>query len=211
MMVDPRWAFSPRFVLLAVLMGLAVACRLLTATAPAWSGVSLETLAPYIVNVAPVAAMALFGGALFRDVRLAFVVPLAVMLISDTLLQVCYWQGWTLSQGFHAGMPIVYLAFVLVIALGRLVGEWLNPLSVVAGSLAGSVLFFVVTNFGVWASGVEASYPMNLSGLVACFTAALPYFRNTVLGDLAFNTLLFGSYALAVLGVPSLRPVRNNV
>jgi hypothetical protein len=64
---------------------------------------------------------------------------------------------------------------------------------VAAATLCGSVSFFLITNFGVWAAG--AMYPRTGAGLAACFVAALPFFRETLLGDLAYSAILFGSYA----------------
>ena len=70
-------------------------------------------------------------------------------------------------------------------------------------TLAGSVLFFVWTNFGVWA--FWNLYPHTLEGLVACYTAAIPFFRNTLLGDVVYSTALFGGFALAERFLPVLR------
>jgi uncharacterized membrane protein len=139
-------------------------------------------LLPHPPNVTPMAAMALFGGAHLADRRLAFLVPLGAMLASDLVL------------GLHALLPVVYGAFALIVWIGTRLAGRITPVRVAAATLAGSVLFFVVTNFGVWALG--GLYPRTAAGLVAAYVAAIPFFRNTLLGDAAYALLLFGGYAL---------------
>jgi hypothetical protein len=133
---------------------------------------------PHPANVTPIAAMALAGG-VYLDRRFALVLPLVALVLSDLVI------------GFHATIPYVYGSFL---AIG-LVGLWLRSHKsfwwVAGGTLAGSVLFFIVTNFGVWVSAGEAAYPQTWAGLMACYVAALPFFRNTVLGDLASVGVLF--------------------
>ncbi len=143
---------------------------------------ALTRLAPHPWNLTSIAALALFGGACFEDRRAAFAVPLAALLISD------------LALGFYADMPVVYLSFALVVGIGLLIANRRSPALIFGASLAGSILFFVTTNLGVWA--LDHLYPRTLDGLAACFTAALPFFRNAVLGDLTYTVALFGGLAL---------------
>ena len=140
-------------------------------------------LIPHPPNFAPIAALALFGGAHFADRRLAFAVPLAALFLSDAVL------------GFYPGMAATYAGFALVVFLGFGLRRRRTFGPVVAAALAGSVLFFVVTNFSVWAAG--ALYPRTAAGLVECYAAAIPFFRNTLAGDLFFTAVLFGGFALA--------------
>jgi hypothetical protein len=144
-------------------------------------------------NVAPVAAMALFGGALFADKRLALLLPLAVMFITDLFL------------GLHSTLWAVYLSFAAIAGIGILVGKNRNVASITAGAISGSVLFFVITNFAVWLMGSGMFYPKTIEGLMMCYTAAIPFFHNTLVGDLFFTGALFGSYELLRRYVPSLR------
>lgn len=148
-------------------------------------------LLPHPPNFAPVAAMALFAGAHFSDRRVALAVPLAAMLCSDLIL------GW------HALLPLVYVAFALIVGLG----VWIRPnrsmLRVAAGAVGGSILFFAMTNFGVWAVG--SMYPKSLAGLAAAYVAAVPFFRNTLAGDLFYVALFFGGFALLERLAPRLR------
>ena len=140
-------------------------------------------LLPHPPNVTPIAAMALFGGAYFADKRLAFVVPFAALFLSDLML------------GLHSQIPTVYLGFALVVCVGFWLRGRVRALPVAAAALAGSVLFFLVSNFGVWAAG--AWYPKTAAGLGACYVAAIPFFRNTLLGDAFYTALLFSVVALA--------------
>ena len=155
---------------------------------------------PFPPNFAPIMAMALFAGACFANKRYAFFVPIAAMFLSD--LAIGLFSGNILG-GFHNLMPVVYLSFALIVCLGF----WLKGrrrLAPIAGAtLAGSILFFVVTNFSVWAFGTM--YPKTLEGLGACFVAAIPFFQNSLAGDMFFVAALFGGLALAEKCYPALR------
>ncbi len=156
-------------------------------------------LLPHPPNMTPIAAMALFGGAYFTTKRTAFLVPLAAMYLSDLAL------GFFIHDFglFHWFMPFVYASFVMTVCLGLLVRHRLTPLTIGGAALMSSVLFFIVTNFGVWLVG--NFYPKTVAGLVSCYVAAIPFFRNTLVGDAAYTLVLFGSFALAQRYLPVLR------
>ncbi len=143
---------------------------------------------PY--NFTPVAAIALFGGAMFSKRIIGFLVPLAIMVISDVFI------------GFHSSMFAVYAALIGVVAIGQLVRKNPTMLSAFAGAVAGSVLFFLVTNAAAWL--VIPEYTKDLSGLMNSYLAGVPFFRGTLLGDLFFTAIFFGSYKLAEYRFPSL-------
>jgi hypothetical protein len=149
-------------------------------------------LIPHPPNFTPIGAMALFSGAYLGRRWLAFVAPLAAMLLSDSIL------------GFHSGMPFVYASVALIVLIGCLVRSRVTPLTVVGAALASSVLFFVVTNFGTWL--LSGMYPLTGAGLAACYVAAIPFFQNTAVGDLFYCAVLFGGFALLERAVPKLRP-----
>ena len=148
-------------------------------------------IAPHPWNFTPVAAMALFSGALVRDRRLAFVFPLLALFAGDVFI------------GFHRLMPIVYSSFLLSVLIGRLLQDRRTVSRVAGATLLGAIQFFIVTNFGVWALG--SLYPRTVAGLVACYVAGVPFFWSTLAGDALYAGLLFGGFALAEQTFPALR------
>lgn len=154
-------------------------------------------LVPHPPNFTPIAAMALFGGAYLGRRWLAFAAPLGALLLSD------------LALGFYPELAFVYLSTAATVAIGWALAKRRTALGVGLAALACAGLFFVVTNFGVWL--VMDYYPKTLAGIAACYVAAIPFFQNTLAGDLFFSALLFGGFALAerrvpVLRAPQLRP-----
>jgi hypothetical protein len=149
-------------------------------------------LVPHPPNVTPIAAMALFGGAHFASPFAAVVVPLSAMFLSDLLL----------GFGLHPVMPFVYGSFAFTVCLGRWLRGRRSPLAIALATVRGSVVFFVVTNLGVWLVG--DLYPRTLDGLVTCYIAAVPFFRNTLVGDAFYTVVLFGGFALAQRYFPAL-------
>lgn len=154
-------------------------------------GAACVRLIPHPPNFAPVAALALFAGAHFEDKRMAFILPLVAMLVSDVLL------------GFHSQMLAVYGAFAATVAIGMLLRGRLRVSRVAAAVVGSSVLFFAVTNLAVWA--LDGLYPHTLEGLVACYVAGIPFFHNTVLGTAFYAALLFGGFAALERWDPRLR------
>jgi hypothetical protein len=161
-------------------------------------GAAASRLLPHPPNFAPIGAMALFGGACLADKRLAFALPLAAMALSDWGLVVTGQIPMPGSQSLW-----VYGSFALIVCLGLWLRRRRRALPIAGAALASSLLFFVVTNFGVWAGG--ALYPRTAAGLAECYAAAIPFFRNTLLGDALYATVLFGGWALAEKRFPLLR------
>ncbi len=164
-------------------------------------GAALTRLLPHPPNFTPITAIALFGGTLF-PARWACFITLGAMLLSDVALGIVA-GDWAVT--FHPTLPAVYGSLILAVllasallrprfALGRLVGV----------TVASSLLFFVVTNFAVWLVG--GLYPRTWEGLLACYVAALPFFRNSFLGDMLYTGLLFGiAAALGYIPLPRFR------
>jgi len=136
----------------------------------------LIRLIPHVPNVTPVTAMALFGGAFFSNRYAAMALPLIVMLLSDLFL------------GFSWITIFVYSAFLLVSLIG-LFYKKISFKTIIFSSLS----FFIITNFGVWLMG----YPKTWAGLSECYTLALPFFRNSLIGDFAYSGLLLYGYKFA--------------
>ncbi|HEX5238594.1 MAG TPA: DUF6580 family putative transport protein [Sphingomicrobium sp.] len=150
-------------------------------------------LVPHPPNFSPIDAMALFSGAYLGRRSLAFVAPLGALLLSDALL------------GFYPGMEFQYLSVALIVLLGSSMLARKAALRVGGAAIASSVLFFAITNFGTWLT--SGMYPHSLVGLQACYFAAIPFFRNTLAGDLFYAGLLFGGFALAEHLIPRLRAI----
>ena len=163
--------------------------RLLALLAAIFVAAALR-LVPHPPNFPPIGAMALFSGAYLGRRSLALVVPFAAMLLSDAIL------------GFYSGMWVTYLAVALIFLVGRVALPRVSVSRVAGTAVASSVLFFLVTNFGVWA--LSGMYPHTTAGLAACFVAAVPFFQNTLAGDLFYATLLFGGFRVAELLLPRL-------
>jgi hypothetical protein len=151
-------------------------------------------LIPHPPNFAPVAAMALFGGAYFSKRWVAFLIPLAAMFLTDLII------------GFHSTMWAVYISFILIVGIGMLMIKQKKVSNIFLASVSASVMFFVITNFGLWIS--TPYYAKTGAGLAACYTAAIPFFRNTLLGDLFIVALMFGSYELVKVKYPQLAVVK---
>lgn len=149
---------------------------------------AFSRLLPHPPNFTPIMAMSLLGGVYFKNKQFAVIVPLLAMVISDSLI------------GFHGMMIWVYSSIVII----SLSASLLKPKMMHLGfaSLGSSFFFFAVTNFGVWAS--SAFYPKTLMGLVACYTAGLPFLQNALVGDLMYVSILFGSFELAKRSIPQL-------
>ena len=162
---------------------------------------ALLRLVPHIPNFTPVGAVALFGGAGLSK-RRAFTVPLLVMALSDYLL--LYINPYASPMvDFHKVYPIWALVHPMTLyvwgsfCISGLLGFWLRKhlsvRNVIFISLAGSVQFFLITSFGVWAGGM---YSRGINGLIESFMMGLPFFRWTVLGDFFYCGIFFGVYAL---------------
>jgi hypothetical protein len=155
-------------------------------------GAALFRLVPHPPNVTPIAAIALFSGAYLADRRLSLVVPLLAMLLSDLFL------------GFYSSMALTYLAFALSVVLGwSLHSRRARPLPVLGAAVGSSLIFYLLTNFGSWVT--TGLYPHDPAGLLAAYVAGLPFYRNSLAGDLLFTGLLFWGFHLAERRIPSLR------
>jgi hypothetical protein len=189
----------PRFVVICLLIVAPACLRLLT----------------FEWNVVPIGALALFCGAHFRNRSLAFAIPILSMLLGDVMLAVQTRNSQLYL--FHTLMPFVYGCYILSVAMGiglrgywdrldegigdrsrsskvgtfrRYSGFWTGVVPITSLTIAGAILFFVVTNFGVW--WFFNTYPKNAHGLFECYLAGIPYFRGTLCGDLIGSAILFG-------------------
>ena len=147
-------------------------------------------LLPHPPNFTPIFAMALFGGAYLSNKKMAFILPLAAMLISDLFI------------GFHSFMLVVYGSIALITALGFLLKNRVRPSTVIGASLLGSLIFYLISNFAVWA--MFDTYPHTIAGLGTSYVVGLPYLKNSILSGLFYSALMFGSFELAKRKFPVL-------
>lgn len=138
-------------------------------------------LVPHVPNFAPIGAIALLAG-MVLGWRMAIWLPISIMLVSDLVI------------GFYAGIEWTWISFGIIVLFAYLIRRLPTTWRLPIGALGASLLFFVVSNFGVWvASGM---YAHTLSGLIDCYVMGLPFFRATLLSDLFFAVALIGSYEL---------------
>ena len=146
---------------------------------------------PHIPNFAPIAAMALFGG-VYLNKKYALIVPIIAMFVADIFIGT--YNIWLMSA--------VYGSFILIGIIGLWVRNNKNVMNIIGATLTGSVLFFLITNFAMWAVQpymAQAIYPHTLQGLVDCYTMGLPFFRGTLAGDIFYVGSMFGAMELAVV------------
>jgi hypothetical protein len=152
---------------------------------------------------APQIAMAIFGGAVIKDRKLALLLPLLSMLISDVLYEVLFINGLTTIRGFYLYQWVNYIIFAGLVFFGFLIKK-INLKNVLGFTISGSIIFFLVSNFSVWITGQGLSRPRTFNGLILCYGDALAFFRdyglipgfagNFILGDIFFSFILFGSF-----------------
>lgn len=156
---------------------------------------AFSRILPHPPNFTAIASIGLFAGALMGGRILKYVVPFLALFLSDILINntiyASYYDGFVL---WRPGFLWVYAPMLIMVGFAPLLIKKLNTTSVLGGSIAASLVFFVVSNFGVWIT--DAMYPISVSGLIACYTAALPFLLNTLMGSVFFSVVLFGGYVL---------------
>lgn len=157
----------------------------------------ISRLFEHPANFTPVAAVALFSG-VYLPRRWGWILPLVVMLASDAIIGFYQWQV----------MASVYASFLVIVAIGWYVRRQRSIGSVLLSSLSGSVLFFLATNAATWAWG--NLYPPTAQGLFTAYVMGIPFFKNTLAGDLFYTTFLFGAFeAIGFLLYVSKRRIVN--
>lgn len=150
---------------------------------------AITRLIDHPANFSPILAIALFAGATIENKWFALLIPFLAMALSDFII------------GFHLISVFVYFSFGIALMIGFYLRNRLKPSNVLLATLTGSVIFFIITNFGSWLTS-PMYQPLSFESLTRCYTLAIPFFRNSLLGDLTYVTVLFGSFALAGKYVP---------
>lgn len=151
---------------------------------------AVARLLPHPPNFTPIGGLALFSGSKLSS-RFGFLIPLSAMFLSDLFL------------GFHSTIIYVYISFLIIFFVGRLIKK-VNPTGLFFAILGSSFLFFLITNFGVWLA--TDMYIKNLNGLLNCYINGLPFFRNTLVGDLIYGFGFFYGYKIVGIFIKKLLP-----
>lgn len=162
---------------------------------------ALTRLLPHWPNFTAIGAMALFGGAYFERRAMAVFATFIALYISDLLLNNLVYGSFYADFIWRIS-PWVYISLGAVLLVGFWLRGRVSALSVVGASLSASVLFFLLTNLGSWQ--VDPLYSKDFAGLLLAYEAGIPFFWNTLAGDLFFSGLLFGGYAWAMRRIPAL-------
>lgn len=162
---------------------------------------ALGRLLPHPPNFTPIGGMALFGAAYFSKRHLAIIIPLLALWISDLILNNVVYAAY--FEGFSwIGIPVVYLSIIAIALMGTKVLQKIKVTNLLVASLLASTLFFLITNLGSW--WIDPIYTKDFVGVITAYTAGLPFFLNTLVGDLFFTAVLFGGYELVKQRVPAL-------
>lgn len=152
---------------------------------------AMSRFLPHPSNFTPLGAIALFGAAYFSKKQLAFLIPLAAWWISDLILDNVVYAEYYPSFSWM-GYPASYLCLGLIVVLGIFFLKKVNTIRVIGTATLAAVLFFLVTNFASMLA--DPIYTKDLNGLVKSYIAGIPFFRNTLAGNLIYSALLFGAY-----------------
>lgn len=183
--------FEPRRWFVAGMIVYAIAMRI-TPYVLYQLGMSIDpetTLYPW--NFSPMTALSLFGAAYYSQRRISYLVPFAALIVSDVLIGLLSGNFWF---AIHPTTPLVYGSFALTIAMGMWLRKRKTILRVASTGLAAETIFFIATNFGVWA--FQNTYPHDAAGLVACYVAALPFFGRSLVSTWFFSGVFFSRLAV---------------
>ena len=155
--------------------------------------VAFSRLIPHYPNFTPLCSIALFGAKYFNNRYLAYILPIFSLWLSDIIINNFvlgqYFNEFTL---FYSGFYWQYGSIILITLIGRLTLKNISFSKILGVSLSSSLIFFVISNFGVWIS--SSFYPNTLSGLISCYVAAIPFYYGTLGGAIFYSFFLFGSY-----------------
>ena len=150
----------------------------------------ISRLIPHPPNFTPIIAIGLFGSAYIKNRSLAMFIPICAMFLADIFI------------GYHSTIYWVYGSLLLISILGMLVINRVSLKKCTIAIFSGSLLFFIVTNFGVWFTSTY--YPKNIEGLITCYTVALPFLANTLAGSICYSVIMFGGYEILKKNLPHL-------
>jgi hypothetical protein len=156
-------------------------------------------------NFTALSAISLFGAAHFSKKWIAIFITLSAAWLTDLFVNnVLYAKFFPTFTWFYDGFYWQYASYILIAIAAFYLYKQVTVKTVLTGALTATAIFFLVSNFGVWASATNTTYPKTFSGLMACYTAAIPFLKGTLLSDLIYSVVLFGGFALAQKKLPVL-------
>lgn len=144
---------------------------------------------------APQIAMAIFAGSVIKEKKWAFALPVFSMFLSDLVMQIIHWSNPAMMPGFYPGQLVNYILIASLTVIGFFINKR-QPVEIGAGALAAPIIFFLLSNFAVWAGNGGLHRPKTFSGLMLCYEDALLFFKADIIGSLVWSAVLFGSYLL---------------
>ncbi|MBP9716368.1 MAG: hypothetical protein KBD51_00305 [Candidatus Levybacteria bacterium] len=164
----------------------------------------LIRLFPHPANFAPIAAMALFGGT-YLNRKYSLIIVFCTLIVSDYLLLyinpfspqfINFSKLYSPQSLIHASTLAVYGSFLVVALIGIWLRSHKSVKNIIAASLSSSILFFLITNFNFFYA--TSLYPKNIDGMLQAYVMAIPFFKNTLAGDIFYVALFFGSFEAAI-------------
>lgn len=158
---------------------------------------ALSRCLPHIPNFSPHIGIALFGGAMLKDVKISILVPILSIIISDLIINNTIARNYFPdTQGLVLWAPYMTFSFfsmVVIVGIGHYFLSEPNVIKVLSFSIASSIIFFIISNFGVWVTG-EVLYPKTMSGLVTCYVAGIPFYKATFTSAVLSSFMIFGAH-----------------
>lgn len=152
---------------------------------------AISRVVMYPHNFSPMIGMAVFGGAIIKDKRLAFAFPIFSMLLSDVMFEI-----FNIAPGFWGwGQLVGYGIFALITVFAFSLKKF-SVLRIAGYSIASSLIFFLLSNgsFFIFDNPIYHTYPQTFNGFIDCYVQALPFFRTGLIADLVYSGILFGAY-----------------
>lgn len=151
-------------------------------------------------NFSPIDAIALFSGCYFTGKYSKFIIPLLSVWVGDLFIDYIYMHKFVL---FYSGFYWQYSSYVVMVMIGIMISNRVKPFNVLGAGVCSSLVFFIVSNFGVWAG--SGMYPHTILGITECYTAAIPFYNSTLLSDILYSTIFFGGFEVAQRKIPAIK------
>ncbi len=169
---------------------------------------ALSRMIPHMLNFSPLGAIGLFGAAYFSKRWQALLIPVIAIWISDLFINnIIYANTHPAFTWFYNGFYWQYGTYLLITIAGFFIFKKVTLPRILTGAFVSTLLFFLITNFACWPG--NPMYTQNFSGLMSCFAAGIPFLKGTLLGDLFYSGVLFGTFALLQQKLPSLQLRRS--